>query len=102
MIRTVLFLIVTLFGVVYLSFYYDIFNVTFTLEQEEALYTMINLYLFSVAYCFIVSELALNYSQVDKLWSTIPIAYVWYFAYASGMNERLVLMAILVTFGGVD
>ena len=100
MIRTVLFLIVTLFGVVYLSFYYDIFNVTFTLEQEEALYAMINLYLFSVAYCFIVSELALNYSQVDKLWSTIPIAYVWYFAYASEMNERLVLMAILVTFWG--
>jgi len=101
MIKKVLFLIITLAGVVYLSFYYDIFNITFTPEQETALYAMVKLYLFSVAYCFIVSELAVNYSQVDKFWSTIPIAYAWYFAYASGMNERLMIMALLVTCWGL-
>jgi len=101
MIKKVLFLIITLAGVVYLSFYYDIFNITFTPEQETALYAMVKLYLFSVAYCFIVSELSVNYSQVDKFWSTIPIAYTWYFAYASGMNERLMIMALLVTCWGL-
>ena len=28
----------------------------------------------AAAYCFIVGELADNYSQMDKLWSILPIA----------------------------
>ena len=47
-------------------------------------------------YCFIVGELTGNNSQVDKLWSVIPIVYAVYFAYASGWNQRVTLMAILV------
>ena len=27
--------------------------------------------------CFLVSEITRNYSQVDKLWSLIPIVYGW-------------------------
>ncbi len=51
--------------------------------------------------CFIVSEITRNVSQVDKLWSIMPIIYTWYFAYAGGWDDRMVLMAILVTIWGV-
>ena len=33
-----------------------------------------------IAYCFIIGELTDNKSQVDKLWSLIPIVYVWMIA----------------------
>ena len=52
-------------------------------------------------YCFIVGELTGNNSQVDKLWSVIPIVYAVYFAYASGWNQRVTLMAILVAAWGI-
>jgi len=46
-------------------------------------------------YCFIVGELTSNNSQVDKLWSIVPIFYTGYFAYASDWNPRVTLMAVL-------
>ena len=52
-------------------------------------------------YSFIVAELTNNHSQVDKLWSLVPIVYVWVVAVQSGMNNRLLLMAILVTLWGM-
>lgn len=51
--------------------------------------------------CFLLSELTGNFSQVDKLWSIAPIGYAWYMAWASGWNERLVLMASLVAVWGI-
>lgn len=51
--------------------------------------------------CFIVGELTNNNSQVDKLWSILPIIYVWMVAAYGGFTIRLVLMAILVTIWGV-
>ena len=95
-----IFLIVTLCALVYITFGTDVFDTSFTDEQYAALVTMTKLYLGSAIYCFVVSELAKNYSQVDKFWSLIPIAYVWYFAYASGYNDRMVMMAVLVTLWG--
>lgn len=50
---------------------------------------------------FILSSITKNYSQVDKLWSIIPIVYVWEAAYISGFDNRGVLMAILVTIWGL-
>jgi steroid 5-alpha reductase family enzyme len=101
MIRTVLFLIITLTAVVYFAFISNIFDISLNDAQMNALIIMTKLYLASCLYCFVVSELAENYSQVDKFWSTIPIVYVWYFAIASDMNSRMVLMAILGTLWGV-
>ena len=37
---------------------------------------------------------------MDKLWSILPIAYVWIPAVQGGMNLRLVVMAVLVTLWG--
>ena len=55
----------------------------------------------SAAFCFIVGELTGNNSQMDKLWSLLPIAYTWVIAVKGGMGTRLVVMAILATLWGV-
>lgn len=55
----------------------------------------------SAAYCFIVGEITLNNSQMDKLWSILPAVYVWIVAIKGGMSPRLVLMASLATIWGV-
>ncbi|MBO7396557.1 MAG: DUF1295 domain-containing protein [Bacteroidales bacterium] len=54
----------------------------------------------SVLYCFIVGELTGNNSQMDKLWSLLPIAYIWVIAAKGGFSPRLVLMAVLITAWG--
>lgn len=51
--------------------------------------------------CFTVAELTNNCSQVDKIWSIMPIVYTWYFASAGGWEHRLMLMAICATVWGV-
>ena len=55
----------------------------------------------SALYCFVIGELTLNNSQMDKLWSILPIAYTWVIAARGNMNPRLVLIALLVTLWGV-
>jgi steroid 5-alpha reductase family enzyme len=50
--------------------------------------------------CFIVSEITRNYSQVDKLWSLMPIAYSW-ITVAVSPSPRLYIMAILVSLWGL-
>jgi len=54
-----------------------------------------------IAYCFVVGELSRNNSQVDKLWSIVPIYYAWHMTLlAPVLSERMVLMAILVSIWG--
>jgi steroid 5-alpha reductase family enzyme len=50
--------------------------------------------------CFVVSELTRNYSQVDKLWSLMPVAYSW-ITVAAFPSARIVIMASLVTIWGL-
>ncbi|MBQ4255466.1 MAG: DUF1295 domain-containing protein [Bacilli bacterium] len=52
-------------------------------------------------YCFVVGEIARNNSQMDKLWSILPIAYVWVIAIMGGMKARSLIVAFLVTLWGV-
>ena len=52
-------------------------------------------------FCFVVGELTGNNSQMDKLWSILPIVYVWIIAVRGGMTPRLVVMALLATVWGV-
>ena len=54
-----------------------------------------------VLFCFVVGELTRNNSQMDKLWSLLPIAYTWVIAAHGGMKTRLVVMAVLATLWGV-
>lgn len=56
------------------------------------------------ALCWVLSLITKDTSWVDRIWSIVPVAYVWIFAgtaIASGLEAaRLVLMAVLVTLWG--
>ena len=70
-------------------------------NQKETLLILVIVCGASALYCFIVGEISRNNSQMDKLWSLLPIAYTWIIAAKSGMNPRQVIYAILVTFWGI-
>lgn len=55
----------------------------------------------SMIYCFVVGEITGNNSQMDKLWSILPIVYAWIITVKSSMDLRLVIMAGLITLWGV-
>lgn len=74
---------------------------SFTDKQLDTFFILLVVYGCSVLYCFIVGELANNYSQMDKLWSILPIAYAWIVAVRHGMTARLIIMAVLVTIWGI-
>lgn len=108
MLRTIILLLSTLIALPFVAFNYD---QALAPEHWAALQTLLKMMLGVAITCFVVSELTRNCSQVDKLWSIVPIIYVWYVASASTThwlqndprNEpsgRLMLMALLVTVWG--
>jgi steroid 5-alpha reductase family enzyme len=52
------------------------------------------------ALCFVVGELTGNVSQVDKLWSILPVLYSWIVTVRSDFDGRMVLMSLLATVWG--
>lgn len=72
-----------------------------TAEQAATLKILLIVCGCAVAYCFIVGELAQNFSQMDKLWSILPIVYAWIVAVRNGMDLRTVVYALIVTVWGV-
>ena len=54
----------------------------------------------SALWCFVVGEISRNNSQMDKLWSILPIVYTWVIAADGGFKTRLVVMAVLATLWG--
>lgn len=69
--------------------------------EWEVLSTLIIIAAISIAYSFIVGEWTKNNSQVDKLWSILPIIYVWVVAYYGDFAPRLVVMAVLASAWGI-
>ncbi len=52
-------------------------------------------------FCYVASLVSQENSSVDRLWSIVPVAYVWIFAIAAGLTGvRLDVMAGLVTLWG--
>jgi len=96
--KVALILIFTLITVPVVCFYYDD---PLTILQGEALVTLLWVYGVASFCCFIVSSITDNYSQVDKLWSIMPIPYLWILVHYSDDNPRLILMAILVSIWGL-
>jgi steroid 5-alpha reductase family enzyme len=96
--KTVLALLVTIIVIPFLAFTMD---EPLTASQNEILINLLIVYLVAAVLCFLVSTISGNYSQVDKLWSLIPLAYVWMVAVESGFEPRLVLMALLVSAWGI-
>jgi steroid 5-alpha reductase family enzyme len=73
------------------------------LEETDllALKTVLYINLAVIIYCFVVGELTDNKSQVDKLWSLIPIVYAWVISDFGNYSPRLILMSVLVTIWGL-
>lgn len=98
MLMTILLLIFTVIALPIICFY---FGTPLNEIQIGILYSTAWIVAAVVVYCFVVGEITKNNSQVDKLWSIVPIIYAWYMTYLGGMNERMVLMAMLVTVWGI-
>lgn len=69
--------------------------------QLETLNVLLIICAASAAYCFAAGEIVQNFSQMDKLWSILPITYVWIIAAKSGFKARLLIYALIVTAWGV-
>ncbi|MEO6115263.1 MAG: DUF1295 domain-containing protein [Pseudolysinimonas sp.] len=53
------------------------------------------------AFCWIASLISKDTSWVDRIWSIVPVVYVWIFAIGAGLTDpRLDVMAGLVTLWG--
>lgn len=96
--KTVLFLIFTLIIVPVIAFYY---GQPPNEIQIEAIKTTGIVYLIAAILCFIVSTITNNHSQVDKLWSVIPLGYAWIIAYYGDFSPRMLLMASLISLWGI-
>jgi steroid 5-alpha reductase family enzyme len=97
-IRTALLLVITLIIVPVFSYF---FGTPLNEISVKALNTLAIMTSVAIAYCFIVGEITNNNSQVDKLWSILPILYVWVVTYYGNYAPRLVLMSVLVTLWGL-
>jgi steroid 5-alpha reductase family enzyme len=97
-ITTAILLVITLLAVPVFSYY---FGTALGHSGWEALNTLIIMTAIFAVLTFVVGELTGNNSQVDKLWSLMPIAYVWVVAAYGDYSPRLVLMSILVTLWGI-
>ena len=95
--KTALALLVTIIVIPFIAFTMD---EPVTVFQKEVLTDMVTVYLVAALLCFLISTITGNHSQVDKLWSLVPIAYVWMVTFHSGFESRLVIMALLVTAWG--
>ena len=76
-------------------------NFALTGGQWETLRILLIVCGCSIVYCFVVGEITQNYSQMDKLWSLLPIVYAWIIAVRGGMKLRLTVYALIVTAWGV-
>jgi steroid 5-alpha reductase family enzyme len=98
MLKTILLLLFALLVLPLVVLFYDapLANI-----QQQMLWEMFVAMLAVAGLCFVTSELTRNCSQVDKLWSIMPIVYTWYFAYRGEWDSRMVLMAGLATVWGL-
>jgi len=96
--KTVLFLLATLIAVPVFTYLYD---TPPNSEQLRVMWPVVYTYIGLSTACFIVSSIANNYSQVDKLWSIAPIIYAWQVAYLTHWEERMILIAIVITIWGI-
>lgn len=69
--------------------------------QSNTLQTLLIVYGTAAGVCFLISTITGNFSQVDKLWSIIPVPYAWIIAHQGSYEPRLVLMACLVTLWAI-
>ena len=94
---TALILILTLAVVPVLTY---LFGTPLDPLQRSALHDLLWTAGIAAALCFVLGEVTGNCSQVDKIWSILPVIYLWIVAWHGHFGPRLVLMAVLVTLWG--
>ena len=97
-ITTAVLLVVTLLAVPLFSYF---FGTAPGPSEWQAMHTLMIIVGAVIAFSFITGELTGNNSQVDKLWSILPIVYTWVVTVYGGYSPRLLLMSVLVTLWGV-
>lgn len=90
-----------LFAVIAIPLAAVFFDSTMSDGQIEIIKVLAVVYVITALMSFIISELSKNYSQVDKLWSVIPLVYVWIITFMSDFEPRALLMATVATVWGV-
>ena len=85
----------------YLSVFANSLDITFSSERMDILLVLLIVCGIAALYCFVVGEITGNTSQMDKLWSVLPIAYTWIIAGMGSMNWRCVVIAIITTLWGI-
>jgi steroid 5-alpha reductase family enzyme len=98
MLRTILFLLASLLLLPVSIIYFD---KPLTEQQWNVLNGLLEMYLVTALLCFVVGEITRNVSQVDKLWSIMPLVYCWYMTVQADFNARFVIMSVLVTAWGL-
>jgi steroid 5-alpha reductase family enzyme len=96
--KTALLLLITIVIIPVLAFAMD---EPLNPSQKSVLFTLAAVYMAAALLCFIISTVSNNHSQVDKLWSIMPLVYTWIVAFQSGWEPRLVLMAVVVSVWGI-
>jgi len=96
--KTALLLIATLVVVPLLAFEFD---APLTAEQWVMIRSTGVLMLGVALLCFLVGEATGNVSQVDKLWSIVPVIYAWIITAQAGYDARMVLMSAVATIWGI-
>lgn len=95
---TVFFLLLTMVIIPFVAWSYGIHLSDL---QAFSLISISKIVLIIAIASFIISELSWNFSQVDKLWSIVPILYTWYFAWQNQFEPRSVIMGVLVSLWGI-
>lgn len=95
---TAILLVITL-GVVPVFSYF--FGTSLGALEFQALQTLTLILAGAWLACFVLGEATGNVSQVDRLWSLLPIAYTWVVASYGDYSPRLLLMGLLVTVWGL-
>jgi steroid 5-alpha reductase family enzyme len=95
---TAAFLVLTLLVVPLVSYF---FGSPLGPVEQSALQALVWIYLGAWITCFVLGEWTGNVSQVDKVWSLLPIVYAWVVAAHGDYSPRLFLMAGLVTVWGL-
>ncbi len=95
---TAILLIFTLLGVPVITYFT---GASLGPSETAALHSLVKIVLAAWILCFVLGEWTRNVSQVDRLWSLLPIVYAWTVAAHGGFSSRLLLMALLVTAWGL-
>ena len=101
MLKKVLFIVISFIILITIFINIGSFNFDFSDLQKDSIKFIFKSYLIISSSCFLLGEITKNYSQIDKVWSLVPIYVAWYVCYSAEFNIRTIIMAILVTIWGL-